>query len=245
VDDGFCDEIPALTAGFASKGFDQGFCPSWICGKDGLRVRSESIQNSRSSRIELDVKKLLNAAFQIAWFASHFVAQAVKDCQMDWKHAGPAVDSQQCPRANSFAGFVKLLFTRGNLECVRAGHVNIKPVRARFFAIACRVIHRLGPVLTQPDGQPGEVFRRQFFNRLFNVFHSIHMAKVTEKVKNNKVLSKPLAFGSHPCKAGCSRQLAKLTQPPTEGRVLGLCRQLLCFLQAAFDFLVEFRLMID
>jgi hypothetical protein len=66
VDDGFCDEIPALTAGFASKGFDQGFCPSWICGKDGLRVRSESIQNSRSSRIELDVKKLLNAAFQIA-----------------------------------------------------------------------------------------------------------------------------------------------------------------------------------
>lgn len=62
---------------------------------------------------------------------------------------------------------------------MRAGHVNIKPVRAQFvskpFGMAPN--YRL---LIHPRGQLCKVFLRQFRDRTLNFFDSAHAPKVTE-----------------------------------------------------------------
>ena len=83
-------------------------------------------------------------------------------------------------------GPVKLLLTRWDFERMRAGHVDVKPVRAQFVARSREMARVCRLVLTHPRSQFGKVFLRQFLDRAFNFFHSAHIPKITERAQSCK-----------------------------------------------------------
>jgi hypothetical protein len=62
-----------------------------------------------------------------------------------------------------------------------AGHVNVKPVRARFGGSFREMSRNFRLMLTHPGSQLGKVFLRQFFDRTFDLFHRAHIPKLNER----------------------------------------------------------------